>query len=140
MDEHKHALIIIKNDKDEYLQYFDNNWDSYLFLNCKFETLNENDIINEISDKLDINKMNINLKLLMDKVHIKFSVSNKKEKKYHHYFYEIDIKDMPNYMLQNEFKKDNINFKWFSILELENDEKIQKVNKDIVEYVKSLNL
>ena len=27
--------MVIKNNKNEYLQYFDNKWNSYLFLNCK---------------------------------------------------------------------------------------------------------
>lgn len=35
MDKHMHAIIIIKNEKGEYLQYYDERWNSYLFLNCK---------------------------------------------------------------------------------------------------------
>lgn len=31
----KHAIIVIKNNRHEYLRYFDNKWNSYLFLNCK---------------------------------------------------------------------------------------------------------
>lgn len=30
-----HAIIIIKNENDEYLQCYDERWNSYLFLNCK---------------------------------------------------------------------------------------------------------
>ena len=33
----KHAIIIIKNAKGEYLQYYEDSWNSYLFLNCKQE-------------------------------------------------------------------------------------------------------
>ena len=33
--ERKHAIIIIKNEKNKYLQYYDNRWESYLFPNCK---------------------------------------------------------------------------------------------------------
>lgn len=33
--ERKHAIIIIKNDEGDFLQYFDDIWNSYLFLNCK---------------------------------------------------------------------------------------------------------
>ena len=32
---HKHSIIIIKNEENEYLQYFDKKWNSYLFLNSK---------------------------------------------------------------------------------------------------------
>ena len=31
----KHSIIVIKNKKNEYLQYFDKKWNSYLFMNCK---------------------------------------------------------------------------------------------------------
>ena len=30
-----HSIIVIKNEKNEYLQYYDEKWKSYLFLNCK---------------------------------------------------------------------------------------------------------
>ena len=48
--EHNHAIIIIKNEEGEYLQYFDNRWNSYLFLNLKMTSeFNENYIKAEIS-------------------------------------------------------------------------------------------
>ena len=42
----KHAIIIIKNNNNEYLQYYDNIWKSFLFLNCKLfdDKENENNI------------------------------------------------------------------------------------------------
>ena len=33
--ERKHAIIIIKNEENRYLQYYENRWESYLFPNCK---------------------------------------------------------------------------------------------------------
>ena len=33
----KHAIIVIKNTNNEYLQYYDNRWKSNLFLNCKLD-------------------------------------------------------------------------------------------------------
>ena len=38
----KHAIIVIKNKENEYLQYFDDKWNSYLFLNCKMQ--NKDDV------------------------------------------------------------------------------------------------
>lgn len=29
----KHAIIIVKNTRGEYLQYYENSWNGYLFLN-----------------------------------------------------------------------------------------------------------
>ena len=64
----------------------------------------------------------------MEKVHAKFSESDKIQKTYHHYFYECEI--------EREFENNAIKFKWYSMDELQKDERIQKVNSDIVECVK----
>ena len=48
--EHKHTILIIKN-KDKYLQYFDERWNSYLFLNTKVQgSVNEKELIKFIED------------------------------------------------------------------------------------------
>ena len=48
----KHAIIIIKNKKNEYLQYFDKNWNSYLFMNCKVDNSSDNNLIIEKIEKV----------------------------------------------------------------------------------------
>ena len=35
--ERRHAIIIIKNKDGQYLQIFQDTWNSYLFLNCKIQ-------------------------------------------------------------------------------------------------------
>lgn len=76
-----HSIIVIKNEKNEYLQYFDERWNSYLFLNCKLPNGDDSELVkNKVSDAL-----------------------------------KIDKKDM-------------------------NDERIQKVNSDIVQFVKEFNM
>ena len=112
--ERKHAIIIIKNEKNKYLQYYDNRWESYLFPNCKINDKTDYDKIKEeIFGKYGIKINDINYK--MEKVHTKFSESDKIEK---------------------EFENRKIQFKWYSMEELLGDERIQMVNSDIVEYVK----
>lgn len=130
--ERKHAIIIIKNDKKQYLQYFDERWNSYLFLNCKIkDKLDIKAIENEVMQKLNTNIIDIEYKF--DKVHTKFSESDKIQKEYHHYFYKVKLE---NY---NEINK-NTNFKWYSYDELMKDERIQKVNSDIVGFIKEKNI
>ena len=125
--ERKHAIIITKNEKNKYLQYYDNRWESYLFPNCKIEDKTNCDKIKEeIFEKYGIKIKNINYK--MEKIHSKFSESDKIQKTYHHYFYECET--------EKEFKNNDIQFKWYSMEELLKDERIQKVNSDIVGYVK----
>ena len=46
-----------------------------------------------------------------------------------------------NSVIQDDtFTINNINFKWFSLKELESDERIQEVNGDIVKFIKENNL
>ncbi len=133
--ERKHAIIIIKNLNGEYLQYYDERWESYLFLKCKIENqFDVEKIENEVRQKLDISEMKVSY--IMDKIHTKFSERDKIDKEYHHYFFIVDIKNMNEQMLNKEFVMNNIKFKWYSYEELLADERIQKVNSDIVSFVK----
>lgn len=137
MDISKHSIIIIKNKRNEYLQYFDNRWDSYLFLNCKtLESFSEENIINNISEKFNLLNTDLNCTFLGEKIHSKFSESAKKEKTYQHSFYEININNMPSIMNQKNFSLNDVNYTWLSLNELENDIRIQEVNSDIVSYIK----
>ena len=53
--ERKFAIIIIKNKNNEYLQYYDERWNSYLFLNCRIESeFDIEKIKEEIRTKLNI--------------------------------------------------------------------------------------
>ena len=137
MNKHKHAIIIIKNNKNEYLQYYENNWKSYLFLNCKLlDNFTEQDILEYVIQRLKLSKDDLKCKYLDDKIHKKYSVSAKKEKEYHHYFYSIEIENMPSFMNEKDFTVESIQYSWYSLEELENDSRIQEVNGDIVEFIK----
>lgn len=139
MNRHKHAIIIIKNDKNEYLQYYDKNWKSYLFLNCKLlGDFKEQDIAKEVTQRLKLSNNNLKCKYLEDKIHKKYSVSAEKEKEYHHYFYSIEIENMPIFMNEKVFTLDSIKYSWYSLEELENDSRIQEVNSDIVGFIKEM--
>lgn len=141
MEEHRHAIIIINNSQGGYLQYYDSRWNSFLFLNLKMnKDFDDNDIKEDIHKKLDVSINSITTKFLMDKKHKKFSESAKIEKEYHHYFYLVTIDNISDLMKQEDFILNDIQYKWFTMEQLENDERIQKVNSDIVNYVKSLKL
>lgn len=136
MIERKHTIMLIKNSNGEYLNYYDKRWNCYLFLNTKiFNEFDENESREYLHNILGLNRQKIKFKLLFEKVHTKFSESAKIEKKYHHYFYELDTL-LPSYTKAKEFNYNDINYKWFSIKELEDDERIQKVNGDIVSMIK----
>lgn len=123
----KHAIIIIKNKENKYLQYYDERWQSYLFLNCKINGAEDIDIIQKNVEAI-LGLKDFKCNYLGMKKHTKFSESAQIEKEYEHYFYKIETTD----------ELDNLtdNYKWFSYDELKNDERIQKVNSDIVGFVK----
>lgn len=131
--EHKHTILIMKN-KDKYLQYFDERWNSYLFLNTKvLNEVDENELINYIENIFDINDVTVEYKF--DKIHSKYSPTADKLKTYHHYFYLVNS-SLP----EDDFVKDGVKYKWFSMEELENDKRIQEINSDIVGFIKENNI
>lgn len=133
-----HAIMVIKNEKNDYLQYFDEKWNSYLFLNCKLPNGDDSNIVKDkISEKLNIDKEHIGVSLVGKKQHKKFSESAKITKEYIHYFYNVNLDTK---LSDNEFEINEINYKWFSIYDLMNDERIQKVNSDIIQFVKEFNM
>ncbi len=134
----KHSIIVIKNKKNEYLQYFDEIWNSYLFLNCKMKDKNDIDaIIKLLEEKMNLHLNNKQCVFIGEKTHKKFSEKDKVEKEFTHYFYRIDNLDIQD---KYEFELFNIKYKWFSFEELENDERIQQVNSDIINYIKEFYL
>lgn len=133
----KHAIIVIKNHKNEYLQYYDEIWKSYLFLNCKIDNRHDiNKVEEKVQNDLDIKSNKIECIFKGKKKHKKFSESDKIEKEYEHYFFDVDLVDRPNTIEKDCFEIDNVKYKWFSYDDLQKDARIQEVNRDIVSYVK----
>lgn len=133
----KHAIIVIKNTNNEYLQYYDNRWKSNLFLNCKLDdNYNDETVKRYIANELG--KKDVKCEFVDKIIHTKLSVPNNQNKEYQHYFYKvtIDLDDMND----KEFDKNGIEYKWFTYDELLNDQRIQEVNSDIVEYIEELNM
>ena len=134
----KHAIMVIKNEEGKYLQYYDNNWDSYLFPNCKMPNGDEASVVkNNISEQLNVDEGIIDATLVGQKQHKKFSESAKTEKDYLHYFYNVNL----NTKLKDEdFELNGVKYKWFSYPDLLNDKRIQEVNSDIVTLVRAFNI
>ena len=133
----KHAIIVIKNKKGEYLQYFEPNWQSYLFLNCKLQDESDTSKIQEtVSNLMGVECLQIAYKF--NKIHTKFSVKDQINKNYQHFFYLVTLKN--DNLSETEFTIKNTKFKWFSMEELEKNSRIQEVNSDIVGFIKENNL
>ena len=136
-----HSIIIIKNKENEYLQYYDQKWDCYLFLNSKMENKEDiESIYNKMKEMLNIEREDVEISFVGEKIHKKFSESDKIEKEYQHFFYKENILKNIEEFNKKEFECFGVKYKWFSFKEFENDERIQKVNSDIIQFVKSFDI
>ncbi len=131
MNDHKHAILIIKNN-NEFLQVFDKNWNCLLFPNLKIKTNPTKDIEEFLSSIFKFDAKKANIKYLTNFVHEKFSQKDKIVKTYNHYFYQIKCNEL------FEIIKNDKNYCFKSINELENDENVKKFNQDIIDIVKNI--
>lgn len=69
--------------------------------------------------------------------HCKYSVSDKKYKRYNHKLYKLLLNVIPDHMSEKNFYIEGIQYRWMTIKEMENDETIMEKNDDIVAFVKS---
>ena len=126
----KHSIIVVKNENNEYLQKYIESWSSYLFLNCKVSNYTDIETIKKyVSEELGVTDIEVNY--VDERTHSKFSEKDKIVKEYIHYFFNVVINE--EYNLPEGFK-------WFSIEDMENDERIMEVNSDIVGYIKELKM
>lgn len=135
----KHTIMIIKNAKGKYLNYYDERWNSYLFINNKVvNELDDNYQKNLLASDLNVKPSDINLTLVKELTHTKYSESAKKEKEYHHYFYKVMFLKDYSFHQQETFSINEKNYRWFSMDELKTDQRIQKVNSDIISIIEGL--
>lgn len=136
MHKHSHVILIIENKEHKYLQYYDKRWNSFLFLNIKVNKENfEDDIYDFLINQFNINKNQIQLISLFDKIHTKYSESSKTKKEYHHFFYKVIIKELESFLNQNNliYEKE---YTWLDFSEMKKNARIMEVNKDIIEMLK----
>lgn len=139
---HNHSIVVIKDTFDKfpnrYLVYEDQRWDCNFFLNYKENPNNEDFILNHLSNELKIQKKDIELVFVAQKLHEKYSESAKENKMYSHKFYSATVKEFPQEMQNDSFEIDGRIYHWKNIPELEQDPNVQEKNLDVLNYVKEL--
>lgn len=139
---HSHSIVVIKDGfrdyPNRYLVYEDTRWNCQLFLNYKENPNNEDFIKRHISSELKIATEKIRLTYVSQKLHEKFSESAQRNKLYSHRFYLAEVSEYPEHLTQDSFECDGRTYYWRSIQELEKNERVQKVNSDILNFVKEL--
>lgn len=144
MEKHEHSIILIKDEfnrnPNRFLVYQDSRWNCKLFINFHTQG-NENENIKNIKKHIEaeLKTKSINCVYLFDKLHPKFSVSEKRDKYYHHKFYRLSV--LTNSDIQKDsFSIDGKTYYWMSIAQMEEDKNIMEKNSDIVAFVKESNI
>lgn len=106
--QHNHSLVAIKDtfsvESKRYLTYYDEKWECKLFLNFKtIEEDNENNLIENLSSNLSINRSSIRCEIKENQVDEKYSVSHKEMRTYNHRLYEVSISNFPKIMRNDNF-------------------------------------
>ena len=131
---HEFSLLAVVNSNGEYLQKWDNRWETWLFPYVRSTDNNKTDVDSYASELLD---EIVESKYVDCAKHCKYSVSDNVYKIYNHKLYKLLLENIPENMREQTFEIDGIKYKWMSIEEIEHDEKIMEVNEEVVAFVKS---
>ena len=133
MDLHTHQILIIQN-KDNLLQYYDTNWESYLFINKKHDTVPYMLDINIYINK-QFNVTDTKCKYLGELTSKKLSMKDNKIKNYQHFFYLVSSEELNKTYTEEEFTINNVSYRWFDKNALKANIRAMEVNSDIINAV-----
>lgn len=138
----KYSLVAIKNTfakfANKFLLYYDEQWDCKFFIN--FSTLatgNDKNIIEKLSNMLNIDKSLIETEYITKQVQVKYSTESETMNTYEHIVYKAVISEFTSTLKKKEFEIDGKKFYWMTIQEMEKDLRISEVNSDVVALIKS---
>ena len=123
----KYSIVCITygelNLDSKFLVYYDKDWKCWFFPNYKtIARGNVANLIKVLQNDLGIDAVG-SLKYLYRCVHYKYSEESKEVLPYDHTLYLCKLKEFPD--VQD-------NYKWLTVSEMLNDERIRKVNADVV--------
>lgn len=138
---HPFSIVAIKDTFNEYanryLLYYDKSWNCWFFFSFKtMEEQNEENIRVRLSNALHIPKDNISLYYKLERIQPKYSIKDNMHKVYLHRLYEAKISNFTDECKVDRFEVDGVQYRWMTIEEMETDETIMDINKDVVSMVK----
>lgn len=133
-DYHEFSLLAIVNPSGQYLQKWDNRWESWLFPYIRSTDNNKSNMDAYASKMLD---EVVATKYVTCAKHCKYSVSDNVYKIYNHKLYKLLLNVVPQNMREHIFEIDGIKYRWMSIQEMEKDARIMEINEEIVAFVKT---
>ena len=131
---HEFSLLVIVNPNGQYLQKFDNRWESWLFPYIRSSDNNKVDVDNYVSKLLG---KGVVTEYVTCAKHCKYSVSDDVYKIYNHKLYKLLLDPIPENMLNQTFEIEGNEYRWMSIQEMEKDERIMEVNEEVIAFVKT---
>lgn len=138
---HKFSIVALKDDfndhSNRFLLYYDDAWKCWFFFNFKTsEAQNEENLAQRLSNMLKIDVADIRIKYITDRIQPKFSERDQVNKVYQHSLYQAQIFKFGDILKEDEFEIEGVRFKWFTIADMEKNERIKSINSDVVAYVK----
>lgn len=130
---HEFSLLAIVNPSGQYLQKWDDRWETWLFPYVKSTDNNQENVDVYVSKLLC---KDVSVKYITYAKHCKYSVSDNVYKIYNHKLYKLLLNIIPENMTEQTFVIDGNKYKWMSIEEIENDARIMEVNDEVVAFVK----
>lgn len=112
--QHDFSLLAIKNNDEQFLQIYDERWNSWLF---PYVRSSENNKENVDLFASELFREEIETEYVTVAKHCKYSVCDDEYKIYNHKLYKALIKDIPRHLSDDADK-----FRWMTIEELESDD------------------
>lgn len=131
---HAFLLLAIKNTSGQYLQKYDDRWESWLFPYIRGTEDNKDNVDRCVSRLLGVE---VETKYVTCAKHCKYSVSDEVYKIYNHKLYKCLLESIPKNMVNETFEIDGNKYRWMSVQEMESDERIMEINDDVVAFVKA---
>ena len=126
---HEFSLLAIRNNKNQYLQIYDERWQCWLFPYIRSTDDNKSNVDAFAGNLLGTD---VDMSYVATAKHCKYSVSDKVYKIYNHKLYKLLVDtELP------KLAEDDSKYRWMSIDELEADESIIEKNDDIIAFVKT---
>jgi hypothetical protein len=141
LDTHPFSIVAVKDTfnrfSNRFLLYYEKTWKCWFFFSFKTSDIaDEENIKSRLSNLLHIDKKSIALQYISERIQPKHSLRDDVDKVYLHRLYKADITSFSEQCKNDTFEIDGTEFKWMTIADMESDERIMEVNKDVVSMVK----
>lgn len=138
---HRFSIVALKDDFNKYsnrfLLHYDTNWNCWFFFSFPTsDSANEEQIKNRMSNILKVDKNLIHLVHKSERLQPKYSIKDSVNKVYQHSLYQAVMGAFSPEMEEDCFVLDGVSYKWMTIAEMEADDRIMEINKDVVSFVK----